>query len=544
MEQSELDKNEEQAVSSSSVELSESEAAGTPEAMEEPMATEVDVTDEQTTVDEAEPQPAQSSPAEEDAAAASIEDEQDDASAADDSEAESTEDSNGLKRGDLIEGTVAETSPTLLRIDLGEGRIGVVPGRELETMPSKMLESLAVGDSITVYVVNPRNHRGETILSVNHALEELDWTEAETYFDNKEVYDARIGGYNKGGLIVRFGRLRGFVPQSQISETRLRRMKGSTPEERYGGLVNEPISVKVMEVDRGRNRLILSERAAMREVRQRRKETLINELQVGEIREGIVVSLENFGAFVDVGGAEGLVHLTEISHKHVTHPRHALEVGQEVQVEVISVDPDQNRIGLSMRKLEPDPWDEIATQYSVGQVVEGRITKLTKFGAFARLVENPEVEGLIHISELSEDRVEHPKDEVKKDEKLALRIVKIDVKNRRLGLSLKRVNSAEYLDQDLDAGFQHAEENPPEPQAAAPAEPEAAAEDTLADKVEDVVDAVEDKVEDVVDAIEDKVEDVVDAIEDFVEDALNKTQETAEDSVEKAQDALDDDDKD
>ena len=370
-----------------------------------------------------------------------------------------TEDPLPFNRGDVIDGVVTKTLPTAIHFDLGDGNEGIVPGRELELMTGKMLEALKVGAEAKVYVVNPRNHRGKTILSVNHAMEEMDWQEAEQYHASKDNYDAKIGGYNKGGLIVRFGRLRGFVPQSQIGETRSRQMSGETPEERYGPMVNEPISVKVMEVDRGRNRLILSERAAMREVRQAQKDELISELKVGEVREGRVVSLESFGAFVDIGGAEGLVHITELAWGHLTHPRQAVKVGETIEVEVISIDPAESRIGLSRKRCIGDPWDEIATAYQRGQLVEGEVTKLAKFGAFAKLVDNPEVEGLIHISELSDNRVQHPKDVVQRGDKLSLRIVKIDVKERRLGLSLKAVSSSEYLDMDWRMALEDAIDN-------------------------------------------------------------------------------------
>lgn len=355
-----------------------------------------------------------------------------------------------FSRGQLIEGTVSSTSPTSITVDLGEGDTGIVPGRELERMSRRMIEDLAEGQPINVYVVNPHDHQGNIVLSVNRAIEELDWKEAETYRADQRAYEANIAGYNKGGLIVRFGRLRGFVPQSQMSDERRRAMEGETPEERYGTMVNDSIIVKVMEVDRARNRLILSERAATREVRERRKEDLIEKLAVGQVLEGRVVSLEDFGAFVDVGGAEGLVHLTELSWKHVNHPRDLLRVGQRVKVEVISVDGDRKRIGLSMKRQEADPWDEVATTYQQGQLVQATVTKMTKFGAFARLVDAPDIEGLIHISELSDQRVTHPREVVKEGEKLTLRVVKVDVKNRRLGLSLKRVNSAEYLDVDMN----------------------------------------------------------------------------------------------
>ena len=379
-----------------------------------------------------------------------------------------------FKRGQVYRGVISATKPTAVTVDLGEGDQGIVPGRELELMTRKLLESLVVGAEIDVYVVNPRNHRGETILSINHALEELDWRNAEDFAKSRAVYDALIGGYNKGGLIVRFGRLRGFVPQSQLAEERARGMSGATPEERYGPMVNQPIGVKVMEVDRHRNRLILSERAAARELRQARKEALIAELKVGDIKSGLVVSLENFGAFVDIGGGEGLVHVSELAWGHVTHPRQAVKVGDEVEVEVISIDPKAKRIGLSRRRVLRDPWDEVATALRRGQLVRGRITKLTKFGAFARLTDYDAIEGLIHISELSGERVTHPREVVNRGDELVLRIVKIDIRDRRLGLSLKSVKSTEYLDLDWEMAIQ--ESVTLQDQAADDEEPEAQAE--------------------------------------------------------------------
>lgn len=359
-----------------------------------------------------------------------------------------------FRRGEVVDGTILKTTPTSITVDLGDGYQGLIPGRELENMSRQAIEQLREGEAVKVFVVNPNDHRGNIVLSVNRAMEELDWKMAADFQASQEVYEGNVAGYNKGGLIVRFGRLRGFVPQSQISDDRRRAMEGETPEQRYSRMVNDMITVKVMEVDRSRNRLILSERAAAREKREKRKDTLINQLVVGQVIEGRVVSLEDFGAFVDVGGAEGLVHLTEISWKHVNHPREALEVGQTVRVEVISVDRERKRIGLSIKRQEADPWDEVATAYDQGELVQAVVTKLTKFGAFARLVDAPDIEGLIHISELSDQRVSHPREVVQEGEKLTLRVVKVDVKNRRLGLSLKRVNSAEFLDHDLQAASQ------------------------------------------------------------------------------------------
>lgn len=361
---------------------------------------------------------------------------------------------SGYQRGEVIDVTVKEVSPTSVTVELderGEGFTGLVPSRELDRMSGDMMDMLQPGETVQLYVVNPGDPEGNVILSLNRALEELDWQEAERFHESREIYQGFIGGYNKGGLIVRFGRLRGFIPQSQISdERRARAANGDTPEEKWSGMVREPITVKVIEVDRGRNRLILSERAAMRETREQRKARLIEELTLNEVRTGRVVSLEDFGAFVDIGGAEGLVHLTELSWGHVTHPRQVLEVGDEITVEVISIDPKRKRIGLSLKRQLPDPWDVVASNYRQGELVKAEVTKLTKFGAFAQLADQPEVEGLIHISELSEDRVAHPREVVEVGEELTLRIVKIDVADRRLGLSLKAVNSTEYLDSDMD----------------------------------------------------------------------------------------------
>lgn len=551
MDQPELGKNEEELEVTSSAELSESETAATPDAPENGAD---GVGDAPTEVEDPTDEPSEDITSEaggEDNATEPSTDDTDDSDDDDEEDEEPVEEANGLRRGEVILGTVARTTPNELFVNLGEDREGIVPKREVELMSGRMLERMKEGAEIHVYIVNPSNHRGQTILSINHAQEELDWRRAEEYLQSKQVYDGKIGGYNKGGLIVRFGRLRGFVPQSQISDKRMLDVDGDTPEERFSGIVNKQISVKVMEVDRSRNRLILSERAAMREVRQRRKEALITELEVGEIREGRVVSLENFGAFVDVGGAEGLVHITELSWQHITHPKQVLEVGQEVEVKVINVDQSKNRIGLSIRQLLPDPWDELATRFGTGALVNGEVTKLTKFGAFAKVKELDAVEGLIHISELSDERVEHPRDVVNRGDQLLLRVVKIDVKNRRLGLSLRRVNSAEFLDEDLKRAYREFEERGDEVQV--PAESEDIVADTEDEPVAEVVETTEEVVEETVETVEDAVEEiaetedddnpVAEAVEDVqeqVEEVVENIKDTAEDIIENVQEMIED----
>ncbi|NDJ77781.1 MAG: S1 RNA-binding domain-containing protein [Chloroflexi bacterium] len=374
-----------------------------------------------------------------------------DPQAAAEPEAPPEEEGPRLRKGMIVDGTVIETSPTEVLINLGEDVVGVVASKELERMDRESLETLLPDSPVTAYVLKPRGADGRPVLSLARAEEEMNWRLAEEHHTNQDVYFSKVAGYNKGGLIVRFGKVRGFVPASQISRERQQRSSSGSPEERWGSMVGEEIAVKVVEIDRSRNRLILSERAAAREWREKQKARLLEELAVGENRVGRVISLADFGAFVDLGGADGLVHLTELSWKHVTHPREVLEVGQEVEVQVISIDRQRKRIGLSMKRQEDDPWQQIARNFLVGQLVQATVTKLTKFGAFARLVDAPEIEGLIHISELADYRVSHPREVVLVGDVLTLRIVKIDLEQRRLGLSLRQVDSAKFMDQDWQA---------------------------------------------------------------------------------------------
>jgi small subunit ribosomal protein S1 len=359
------------------------------------------------------------------------------------------------RRGEIRTGVIARLGNDML-VDIGAKSEGVVPAHEVEQLPAEVRDSLAEGNEITVYVVRSGERDGMITLSLLKAEEEKDWEQAEGLLESEENYEGTIDGYNKGGLIVKLGRLRGFVPASQVSLSRRRRAGGDTPEERWGDMLGEGIVVKVIEVDRRRNRLILSEREAAREARDLLKERLIDELEPGEIRTGHVISLADFGAFVDIGGADGLVHTSELSWKRVNHPSEILKVGQEVKVKVLDLDPERKRISLSLRELEDDPWDEIAARFQEGMLVEGTVTKLTKFGAFARLAETDdyEVEGLIHISELSNHRIEHPREIVSEGEVLTLRIINVEPERRRIGLSLSKVDSKKFAEADWESAME------------------------------------------------------------------------------------------
>lgn len=403
------------------------------------------------------------------------------------------EESLGLstpRRGEIRTGTIARISETDILVDIGAKSEGVIPSHDLEKLPDEEREQLVEGAEVNVYVQSLGRGDNPIRLSLHRAIEEKDWLKAEDLRESKEAYESEIAGFNKGGLIVKMGRLRGFIPASQVSLSRRKRSEGDTPDKRWGKMVGEPIVSRVIEVDRNRNRLILSERAAAREARDILKERLIEEIEEGETRTGHVISLADFGAFVDIGGADGLVHLSELSWKRINHPNELLNVGDEVQVRVLSIDKEKKRISLSIRALEPDPWDLVAEKFQEGQLVEGEVTKLTKFGAFASLVgmQDFDIEGLIHISELAEQHIAHPKEVVSEGERLTLRIIKIEKDRRRIGLSLKKVDSPAYAEMDWQTAMQEIQSDDEEPEpiqeADEEAEPEAEAETEVASEAE------------------------------------------------------------
>jgi small subunit ribosomal protein S1 len=349
-------------------------------------------------------------------------------------------------QGEIRKGTVARITESEVLISIGTKSEGVIPSREVEQLDPEFREELSIGKEITVYVVNPEDQNGNVLLSYQRALEEEDWQFAESLLASNETYEGKIIGFNKGGLIIPVGQLRGFLPASQVSLLRRLDSGGTTPEQRWGSMVDESLTVSVIEVDRERRRLILSERAALQETRESLKERLLDELSEGDVRTGRVTSLADFGAFVNIEGADGLVHLSEISWERIEHPREVLRVGQEVDVKVIGIDHERKRIGLSIRQLQEDPWIKRVDDLKEGQLVEGTITHLTKFGAFARLDED--LEGLIHISEISEQRVAHPKEVLHEGDVVTLRVIKIEPERHRIGLSLRKVDSPAYTDFD------------------------------------------------------------------------------------------------
>jgi small subunit ribosomal protein S1 len=356
----------------------------------------------------------------------------------------------GLKYGDVVAGTVVHVEPREILIDIGAKSEGFVEQKELEGMSADALKKILVGDRVLAFVLRAEDRNGHVVLSLVRAQLERDWREAEELLKSEKVFEAQVAGFNKGGLIVRVGKVRGFVPATQLESTFRKKTEPTTePESRealdLSAFVGKKLFLKVIELDRERNRLILSERAAVRDMRREQKEKLLTQLKEGDVVTGVVTSVADFGVFVALGGVDGMIHLSEMSWTKINHPNDLVKVGDTVRVQVLSIDRDRERIALSLKRLQPEPWMTVEERYQIGQLVNGTITKLASFGAFARLDDN--IEGLIHISELAERRIQHPKEVVKEGDAVTLRVIRIDAQRRRLGLSLKRATE-EYSDND------------------------------------------------------------------------------------------------
>ena len=351
-----------------------------------------------------------------------------------------------LKHGDVVEGTVVRIDPDEILVDFGGKSEGVVSNRELmgRRGPREADESrpeLKVGDEVLVYVLQPESPEGHAVLSLRRAGLERKWRAMQERFDAGEIVEARVIDHNKGGLIVDLG-VRGFVPISQIVDFP-RRPRDEQPRdaaqeiaEKLQPFVGRTLRLKILEVNRKANRLILSEKVALYEERREKRDELFSSLQVGQRVTGVVRSIAPFGVFIDLGGIDGLVHKSELSWNKVNNPETAYAIGEEVEAEVIDINHERGRISLSIRRLQPDPWQESVAKYQIGDLIEGTVTKLVNFGAFVRVEEG--LEGLIHISELSNQRVAHPGDVVKEGEVLKLKIISLDSERHRLGLSLKQ----------------------------------------------------------------------------------------------------------
>src|SRR5688572_12389910 len=361
--------------------------------------------------------------------------------------ADPSHDYKTLKYGDVMDGIIMHVDREELLVDIGSKSEGVVPSREYSSLTPEERQALSIGDHILVFVVQPENQEGHAVVSIDRARQEKSWRRLQEIFEANEVIEAEVTNYNKGGLLVNLDGVRGFVPASQVTE--IRGGDEASKQADMARLIGSSLPLKVIEINRHRNRLILSERQAVQERRDVMKERLIEELNEGEIRKGRVSSICDFGAFVDIGGADGLVHLSELSWSRVRHPSELLRVGAEVDVYVLGINAQEKKIALSIKRTQAEPWSRVAAKYEVGQLVRGTVTQLANFGAFARIEDG--IEGLIHVSELADERITHPKQVVGEGQQLILRIIRIDPQRRRMGLSLRR--ALETPDSELTGVF-------------------------------------------------------------------------------------------
>jgi small subunit ribosomal protein S1 len=333
--------------------------------------------------------------------------------------------------GDLVSGTVVKVDRDEVLVDIGYKTEGIVPGKELsikhDVDPSQVV---ALGDEIEALVLQKEDKEGRLILSKKRAQYERAWGTIEQIKEADGVVEGAVIEVVKGGLILDIG-LRGFLPASLVE---MRRVRDLQP------YVGKTLEAKIIELDKNRNNVVLSRRAWLEQTQSEVRVGFLNQLQKGQVRNGVVSSIVNFGAFVDLGGVDGLVHVSELSWKHIEHPSEVVEVGQEVTVEVLDVDMDRERVSLSLKSTQEDPWQHFARTHQLGQVVSGKVTKLVPFGAFVRVEEG--IEGLVHISELAGHHVELPDQVVANNDEIFVKVIDIDLERRRISLSLKQANES------------------------------------------------------------------------------------------------------
>ncbi len=342
-------------------------------------------------------------------------------------------------RGDLREGVIVEIRPSELLVNVGSKRDGVVPQADLAKLDPEFVKSLREGQTVDVVVAKQPEDDSVFLLSIADAQQKRDWLIAEQLLESGAITTRKVVGFNKGGLTVEFNHLRGFVPASHVIDMP-RNLNEDQRRSEFEGHIGNEMRLKVIEVDPKRRRLVMSQMLAEREYRTAQREELFKTLAVGSVVEGVVRSMRPFGAFVDIGGIDGLLHVSEIGYGNISHPRDVLSVGQTIQVQVIRIDADGQRVALSRRRLLANPWDGIEQRYAVGTIVPATITRMADFGAFAEL--EPGVEGLIHISEIADIAVAEPLKAVRTGDKVKVKVLRVDPKRQRIGLSIRQAAEA------------------------------------------------------------------------------------------------------
>jgi len=333
------------------------------------------------------------------------------------------------KVGDVVKGRVVKIDPIGVLVDISYKAEGLIPPEELSDKSySNISDVVNVGDEISVAIERLENKEGYVVLSKRKADYEGKWKAAFEAYKGRKVLEAKVTSAVKGGLVVDCGGIRGFIPASQVAKK---------AEDKLEEFIGKTLPIKIIELDRRQGKVVLSHKLAAGEKERFESEKLFDELEVGQVRHGVVSSLKSFGAFVDIGGIEGLIHITELSWKRVNHPSEVLKVGDETDVFVLGVDKVNRKISLGLKELQTDPWVEALELYKVGQVVKGKVARLVKFGAFIELERG--LEGLCHISELSANPVARPEDVVKAGDEVQVKILRVLPEEQKIGLSIREV---------------------------------------------------------------------------------------------------------
>jgi small subunit ribosomal protein S1 len=387
-----------------------------------------------------------------------------------------------FKDGDIVEGDVVKIDRDEVLLDIGYKSEGVIPAKELSIRHDvKPAEVVQVGEHLEALVLQKEDKEGRLILSKKRAQYERAWGRIEEVMQSGQTIKGPVIEVVKGGLILDIG-LRGFLPASLVD---LRRVRDLQP------FVGQELEAKIIELDRNRNNVVLSRRAFLEESQSEGRKTFLQNLQKGERRKGTVSSIVNFGAFVDLGGVDGLVHVSELSWKHVDHPQEVVSVGQEVEVEVLDVDLDRERVSLSLKATQEDPWKEFERTSQAGAIIDGQVTKLVPFGAFVRVA--PGIEGLVHISEISHEHVDAPESVLSVGQEVKVKVIDVDVARRRVSLSMRQVSAPAPKPREIEVEPESAREAGPEMSTAIEVPEEilaavAAAEAEAATRTEDAVD--------------------------------------------------------
>src|SRR6266542_3315099 len=335
-----------------------------------------------------------------------------------------------ITEGQVVSGTVVRVDKDEVLVDVGYKSEGVIPVAELSLRRSVNPEDeVKLGDSIDALVMTKEDADGRLILSKKRARFEIAWKAIERAAETGEPVIGRVIEVVKGGLILDLG-VRGFLPASLVDIRRVQDLEEFTGQE---------LRCKVIELNRARNNVVLSRRAVLEDERKEMRQAILDRLQPGDVVEGQISNIVDFGAFVDLDGMDGLIHISELSWSHVNHPSEVLEIGQDVKVKVLDIDRERQRISLGLKQTQSDPWQQVLETYHEGDVVEGKVTKVVTFGAFVEIM--PGVEGLVHISELAQHHVENPREVVSQGDTVPVLILEVDAERRRLSLSLKRVDA-------------------------------------------------------------------------------------------------------